>query len=137
MAKPIGSPNKKPVIERAPNGPIKVSSADIPLDRADGPTKTMGAANSENSMFNKHYNKELKLCEGKYRSLLTIFIDEIPMVLCELNESALAYLSRDQFDNALLLLQKAHGVLDVVDLGACSRDQAIAFQLFHNMAMCY
>ena len=36
------------------------------LSNADGP-KPMGAAaaNSENSMFNKHYNKELKLCEGK------------------------------------------------------------------------
>ena len=59
------------------------------------------------------------------------------MVLCELNESALAYLNRDQFENALLLLQKAHGVLDVVDLSQSSRDQYIALQLFHNMAMCY
>ena len=59
------------------------------------------------------------------------------MVLCELNESALAYLNREQFDNALLLLQKAHGVLDVVDLTGCKRDQNIALQLFHNMAMCY
>ena len=59
------------------------------------------------------------------------------MVLCELNESALAYLGRDQFDNALLLLQKAHGVLDVVDLSGSKRDQFIALQLFHNMAMCY
>lgn len=59
------------------------------------------------------------------------------MVLCELNESAMAYLGRDQFDNALLLLQKAHGVLDVVDLSGSRRDQFIAFQLFHNMAMCY
>ena len=59
------------------------------------------------------------------------------MVLCELNESALAYLNRDQYENALLLLQKAHGVLDVVDLSECSRDQMIALQLFHNMAMCY
>jgi hypothetical protein len=49
------------------------------------------------------------------------------MVLCELNESAMAYLSRDQFDNALLLLQKAHGVLDVVDLSGSRRDQFIAF----------
>lgn len=48
------------------------------------------------------------------------------MVLCELNESALAYLNREQFDNALLLLQKAHGVLDVVDLTGCKRDQNIA-----------
>jgi|TARA_B110000305_G_scaffold45272_1_gene48055 hypothetical protein len=59
------------------------------------------------------------------------------MVLCELNESALAYLGRDQFENALLLLQKAHGVLDAVDLSGSKRDQFIALQLFHNMAMCY
>ena len=38
------------------------------------------------------------------------------MVLLELNESALAYLAREQYEQALLLLQKAHGVLDVVDL---------------------
>ena len=83
---------------------------------ADGPTKGAGNnGNSENSIFNKHYNKELKLCE-----------DEIPMVLCELNESALAYLNRDQFENALLLLQKAHGVLDAVDLSGSRRDQYIA-----------
>ena len=50
------------------------------------------------------------------------YVDEIPMVLCELNESAMAYLGRDQFDNALLLLQKAHGVLDVVDLSGSRRD---------------
>ena len=42
--------------------------------------------------------------------------DEIPMVLLELNESALIYIQKEQFENALLLLQKAHGVLDVVDL---------------------
>ena len=37
-------------------------------------------------------------------------------MLLELNESALAYITREQFDKALLLLQKAHGVLDVVDI---------------------
>ncbi len=54
------------------------------LEAADGPRGSSGGASSENSLFNKHYNKELKLCE-----------DEIPMVLCELNESALAYLNRE------------------------------------------
>ena len=34
-----------------------------------------------NDSFNKHYNKELKVSE-----------DEIPMVLLELNESALIYI---------------------------------------------
>jgi hypothetical protein len=51
-------------------------------------------------------------------------------VLLELNESALAYITREQFEKALLLLQKAHGVLDVVDLGSSKKDQMIAIELF-------
>ena len=50
------------------------------------------------------------------------FEDEIPIVLLELNESALAFITREQYDKALLLLQKAHGVLDVVDISQCNRD---------------
>jgi len=98
------SPNKKP---GAPLSSAQLKGgADPPLKDADGPRGSLGGgANSENSMFNKHYNKELKLCEGKcllFDQYLSV--DEIPMVLCELNESALAYLQREQFDNALLLL---------------------------------
>jgi hypothetical protein len=91
------------------------------ISAADGPRSSLNAANVENSVFNKHYNKELKLCEGKFFFSI-YFLDEIPMVLQELNDSALAYLNRDQFENALLLLQKAHGVLDAVDLSGCKRD---------------
>lgn len=63
--------------------------------------------------------------------------EEIPLVLLELNESALIYIQKEQFENALLLLQKAHGVLDVVDLSRCVRDHQITLQVFYNMAMCY
>ena len=41
------------------------AKADI-LSAADGPRGSLNAANIENSIFNKHYNKELKLCEGKF-----------------------------------------------------------------------
>lgn len=41
------------------------AKADI-LSAADGPRGSINAANIENSIFNKHYNKELKLCEGKF-----------------------------------------------------------------------
>ena len=40
-----------------------------------------GGGQGANDSFNKHYNKELKVSE-----------DEIPMVLLELNESALIYI---------------------------------------------
>ncbi len=65
----------------------------------------MGAGSiNENESFNKHYNKELKVSEGMYLLVLYIPIDEIPIVLLELNESALAYITREQFDKAMLLL---------------------------------
>jgi len=48
--------------------------------------------------------------------------DEIPLVLLELNESALAYITREQYEKGLMLLQKAHGVLDVVDITTSRRD---------------
>lgn len=53
---------------------------------------------------------------------MIFYIDEIPIVLLELSESALAFITREQFERALLLLQKAHGVLDVVDINSCRRD---------------
>ena len=64
------SPSKKgPGIgnERAP-GVGGASSKDMSLQNADGPVRAGGnnAANAEASLFNKHYNKELKLCEGKF-----------------------------------------------------------------------
>jgi hypothetical protein len=50
--------------------------SDLSLQAADGPTKgglgSGGGLNAENSLFNKHYNKELKLCEGKSLSFLTV-----------------------------------------------------------------
>lgn len=46
------------------------------------------------------------------------------MILLELNQSAFEYIKREQFDQALTLLQKAHGVLDVVDVTKTDRDSA-------------
>ena len=34
-------------------------------------------------------------------------LDEIPVVLHELNDSALNYIAREQYDKSLILLQKA------------------------------
>ena len=69
---PMISPNKKQMAmanERAPGmagAGLKGAASDIPLSNIDGARGSISGPNSENSMFNKHYNKELKLCEGKY-----------------------------------------------------------------------
>lgn len=46
--------------------------------------------------FEKYYNKDLDLEE-----------DQVPVVIYELNESALNFISQEQYEKALILLQKA------------------------------
>jgi len=69
------------------------------------------AINAENEFFNKHYNKELWVSK-----------DEIPIVLAELNESAIAFIKKEQYERALNLLQKAYGIMDAIDYNGCRRD---------------
>jgi len=63
--------------------------------------------------------------------------DEIPIVLAELNESAIAFIKKEQFERALNLLQKAYGIMDAIDFRYCRRDMYHLFIMFHNMALCY
>lgn len=53
---------------RPPPGVPATAKADINLTAADGPKggSSGSGQGGENSLFNKHYNKELKLCEGKF-----------------------------------------------------------------------
>jgi hypothetical protein len=67
------------------------------MSKIEGKPASSGAGNAPTSdSFNKYYNKELKVSEGKNRTDdLTLCVDEIPLVLMELNESALNYINRD------------------------------------------
>ncbi len=49
-------------------------------------------------------------------------VDEVPIVLNELNDSAIKYMQKEQYEKALILLQKAHGIINVVSLDKCKRD---------------
>jgi hypothetical protein len=68
---------------------------------------------------------------------LRVSKDEIPLVLSELNDNAVQFIKREQYDKALNLLQKAYGIMDVVDFSICQRDRFNIYMLFHNMALCY
>ena len=37
----------------------------------------------------------------------------------------------------MILLQKAHGIINVVSLEKCKRDKYFAFVVYHNMAACF
>ena len=98
----------------------------IASSKVDGQQDQANPATVENDLFNKHYNKELRVSK-----------DEIPIVLAELNESATAFIKKDQYEKALNLLQKAYGIMDAIDFNSCRRDLYHLFTMFHNMALCY
>lgn len=96
--------------------------------QGQGQGNTAGSSSTlnDNDTFNKHYNKELRVSK-----------DEIPIVMAELNDSAYKFIKREQYERALNLLQKAYGIMDVIDFKACRRDKYHLFIMFHNMALCY
>ena len=51
------------------------------------------------------YNKEIKVNQ-----------DEIPIILAELTDAAYNFISRENYEKALILLQKTEGVLEVSQL---------------------
>ena len=67
-------------------------------DVADmGNTSKEGKDSKEhNDSFEKYYNKDLDLDE-----------DQVPVVIYELHESAINFISQEAFEKALILLQKA------------------------------
>ena len=72
------------------------------------------------------YNKEIKVNQ-----------DQIPIILAELTDAAYNFIQRESYEKALILLQKAEGVLEVVNLESCIRDKYILFITNNNMAMCF
>jgi tetratricopeptide (TPR) repeat protein len=115
---------------RSRNSSGKKTKGNFPAsDKQEGATVGSNLSesnNGENDTFNRHYNKELRVSK-----------DEIPIVLAELNDSAYQFIKREQYERALNLLQKAYGIMDVIDFTACRRDKYHLFIMFHNMALCY
>ena len=59
------SPTKKPNVPKSMSNERALGK-----DMVKDPDNPKAIANTESNLFNKHYNKELKLCEGK-SSLVT------------------------------------------------------------------
>lgn len=55
--------------------------------------------------FDITFNKEIELD-----------IDEVPAVLFELHENSLLYMDREEWDRALLLLQKAQVLIEQINI---------------------
>lgn len=76
-----------------------------PDSKSFSPLNQTTGGNDPDSLFQKHYSKELKVNE-----------DEIPFVLAEFTENARRYINKEQYEKALILLQKAHGIINVISI---------------------
>lgn len=79
-----------------------------------------------NDSFDTIFNKELDL-----------EIEEVPMVLFELHENALYYIDREEWDKALVLLQKAQIIIEQANVEKFKKDRLIIIIIFHNTALWY
>ena len=72
------------------------------------------------------YSKELDLDE-----------DEVPIILHELNDSAIHFISHEQYEKSLSLLQKAQTLLDRLKFQKNPKDRFLIQVTMHNMALCF
>jgi hypothetical protein len=90
-AKPAASPTSKLLGNKKDKKSKQADVADM------GNTSKEGKDSKEhNDSFEKYYNKDLDLDE-----------DQVPVVIYELHESAINFISQEAFEKALILLQKA------------------------------
>lgn len=62
---------------------------------------------------------------------------EVPAVLFELHENSLLYMDREEYDRALILLQKAQIIIEQINIENYKKDRLIIVIIFHNTALCH
>jgi len=79
--KSVGQPASD---KKQPKSDVSPTPASKASDPNAGEAPPVNQSTAENDFFNKHYNKELRVSK-----------DEIPIVLAELNESAIAFIKKE------------------------------------------
>lgn len=62
-------------------------------------------------------------------------MSEVPVVLFELHENSLLYMDSEEYDKALMLLQKAQTLIERLNIENFKRDRLIIVIIFHNTAL--
>ena len=112
----------------------KVDSDLIDNIRKQGKSKNMDEKDlgikipntNSDETFDMTFNKEVDL-----------EINEVPIVLFELHENSLLYMDREEWERALILLQKAQVLIEQMNLESFKKDRLIIVIVFHNTALCH
>lgn len=91
------------------------------FDEKDLGIKMDSGITAGENLFEATFNKDLDLAPY-----------EAPTVLFELHENSLLYMDREEWDKALILLQKAQVLVDQTKF---KKDRLIIVIIFHNTAL--
>lgn len=61
----------------------------------------------------------------------------MPVVIYELCESAINFMSQEAFEKGLILLQKAQTMLEQIQAQKNPNDRIVFLLISHNMALCF
>ena len=64
-------------------------------------------------------------------------LDQVPVVIYELIESAINFIGQDSFEKAMILLQKCQTMLDQIFASSNPNDSFVFLLVYHNTALCY
>ena len=81
---------------------------------------------SSDETFEMTFNKEVDL-----------EMNEVPVVLFELHENSLLYMDKEEWERALILLQKAQVLIEQMNLESFKKDRLIIVIVYHNTALCH
>jgi len=91
------------------------------FDEKDLGIKFDNGQNTSENLFEATFNRDLDLAPY-----------EVPTVLFELHENSLLYMDREEWDKALILLQKTQILVDQTKF---KKDRLIIVIIFHNTAL--
>lgn len=75
--------------------------------------------------------------EATFNKELELDLNEVPTVLFELHENSLLYMDREEWERALVLLQKAQVLIEQINIENYKKDRLIIVIIFHNTALCH
>jgi hypothetical protein len=109
---------------------------DSVMDDLDKPSKSHES--DEKDMGVKLHNPSSdETFEMTFNKEVDLEMNEVPVVLFELHENSLLYMDREEWERALILLQKAQVLIEQMSLENFKKDRLIIVIIFHNTALCH
>jgi hypothetical protein len=107
---------------------------DSVMDDLDKPSKS-NESDEKDMGIKLHNPSSDETFEMTFNKEVDLEMNEVPVVLFELHENSLLYMDREEWERALILLQKAQVLIEQMSLENFKKDRLIIVIVFHNTAL--